>query len=65
MEATWAGPAANLAQLTAVAPGGAELRPRGAPGERRVEAAGSRGARECGERWELICEPASVALLSF
>lgn len=65
MEATWAGPAASLAQLTAVAPGGAELRPRGAPGERRVEAAGSRGARECEERWELICEPASVELLSF
>lgn len=64
METGWAGPAASLAQLTAVAPGGAELRPRGAPGERRVEAAGSRGARECEGRWELICEPPSVELNS-
>lgn len=54
MEAAWAGPAASLERLTAVAPGGAELRPRGAPGKRRVEAAGSRGARECEERWELL-----------
>lgn len=64
MEAAWAGPAASLEQLTAVAPGGAELRPRGAPGKRRVEAAGSPGARECEERWELVCEPASVELNS-
>lgn len=64
MEAAWAGPAANPALLTAVAPGGAELRPRCAPGKWRVEVAGSRGARECEERWEVICEPASVELNS-
>lgn len=64
MEAAWAGPVAGLARLTAVAPGGAELWPRGEPGERRVEAAGSWRARECEERWELVCEPASVELKS-